>query len=84
MLTPEVLDYMDRSVLCWLATANAHWQPNVSPKEIFAPWNNAVLVANIASPKTIKNLKVNPKVCLSFGSEGIPDIRHGKVDPKSI
>ena len=35
MLTTEMKKYIDKSVLCWLATSNAENIPNVSPKEIF-------------------------------------------------
>ncbi|WP_313952801.1 pyridoxamine 5'-phosphate oxidase family protein [Accumulibacter sp.] len=35
MLTDDVLNYIKRSVLCWLATADADGAPNVSPKEVF-------------------------------------------------
>ena len=67
MLTPDVLKFMDSSVLCWIATADASGAPNVSPKEIFVPHGSeSVLIANIASPKTIQNIQANPKVCLSF------------------
>ena len=67
MLSPDVLKYMESSVLCWLATVDEHGAPNVSPKEIFVSYgDNTVLVANIASPGTIRNLRFNPKVCLSF------------------
>ncbi len=67
MLTPDVLDYIDRSVLCWLATADREGRPNVSPKEVFAAVDSShVAVANIASPGTIRNLRQNPHVCLSF------------------
>ena len=67
MLTPEVKDYMERSVLCWLATASPDGKPNVSPQELFTYWEeSSVLVANIASPKTIKNIQNNAEVCLSF------------------
>ena len=58
---------LETAVLCWLATADVAGFPNVSPKEVFCCFNDStVLVANIASPGTIKNLKYNPKVCLSF------------------
>lgn len=59
--------YAASSVLCWLASCDAQGQPNVSPKEIFlvceAPY---IVVANIASPNTVRNVRANPKVCLSF------------------
>ena len=67
MLSADVLKYIESSVLCWLATVDEHGAPNVSPKEIFAPYgDDTVLVANIASPGTIRNLRFNPKVCLGF------------------
>ena len=67
MLTDDVLHYIDRSVLCWLATVDAAGAPNVSPKEVFcAHGSSTVLVANIASPQSDRNLRGNPQVCLSF------------------
>ncbi|WP_458146150.1 pyridoxamine 5'-phosphate oxidase family protein [Bradyrhizobium sp. UFLA05-109] len=58
---------IDASVLCWLATVDAEGQPNVSPKEIFCMGEgaNEVLVAEIASPVTRRNVSGHPKVCLS-------------------
>ncbi len=55
------------SVLCWLATVSAEGSPNVSPKEIFSLYDDETLVvADIMSPNTIRNIQSNPKVCLSF------------------
>lgn len=66
-LTTGVKEYIDKSVLCWLATASSENIPNVSPKEIFKHYGtNAILVANIASPQTVKNIKQNENVCISF------------------
>ena len=67
MLTPEVLKYVESSVLCWLATASAGGVPNVSPKEIFcAIGNDLLVIANIASPKSARNVAENPSVCVAF------------------
>lgn len=67
MLSNEVQISAARSVLCWLATVNENGQPNVSPKEIFAALDTEHLViANIASPTSVRNIKVNPLVCVSF------------------
>jgi predicted pyridoxine 5'-phosphate oxidase superfamily flavin-nucleotide-binding protein len=56
-----------RSVLCWLATVDAQGQPNVSPKEVWAIADDQhVVVADIASPVTARNIAQQPKVCLSF------------------
>ncbi len=67
MLTTEVKKYADKSVLCWLATVSDDGIPNVSPKEIFVTEGDKhILIANIASPKSVKNIKSNPNVCVSF------------------
>lgn len=57
----------ERSVLCWLATTDESGQPSVSPKEVFAVADDEhIVIANIASPGSAKNIQVNAKVCLSF------------------
>jgi predicted pyridoxine 5'-phosphate oxidase superfamily flavin-nucleotide-binding protein len=67
MLTSAILDYINRSVLCWLATVDADGAPNVSPKEVFcAHGSQLVLIANIASPTSVRNIKAEPRVCVSF------------------
>lgn len=67
MLTDEVKKYINKSVLCWLATSNLQNEPNVSPKEIFAhDGDNTLLIAHIASPNSVENIKDNPHVCVTF------------------
>ena len=67
MLTDDIRKYLDLSVLCWLATISEDGTPNLSPKEIFVPEGDRhVLIAHIASPKSVRNIRANPKVCLSF------------------
>ncbi len=67
MISEEVKNYIDKSVLCWLATSNSNNEPNVSPKEMFT-WKdeNTLLIAHIASPETVRNIRENEKVCVSF------------------
>jgi len=66
-LTTENKDYINRSVLCWLATVSNENLPNVSPKEIFNYYGtDKIIVANIASPQTVQNIKQNENVCVSF------------------
>ena len=66
-LTKDIKDYIDKSVLCWLATVSSEGQPNVSPKEIFTYYGiNNIIIANIASPQTVQNINENNKVCISF------------------
>jgi predicted pyridoxine 5'-phosphate oxidase superfamily flavin-nucleotide-binding protein len=67
MISDEIKQYIDKSVLCWLATVDGEQMPNVSPKEVFTYYDNStVIIANIASPQSAKNIAVNPLVCLSF------------------
>jgi len=67
MLSLEVQSSTARCVLCWLATVDGNGQPNISPKEIFAAFDSEHLViANIASPSSVRNIEVNPLVCVSF------------------
>jgi hypothetical protein len=67
ILSASVHAAAQRSVLCWLATVDDHGQPNVSPKEVWAIADDQhVVVANIASPVTARNIAQQPKVCLSF------------------
>jgi predicted pyridoxine 5'-phosphate oxidase superfamily flavin-nucleotide-binding protein len=57
----------EQSVLCWLATVDEFGQPNVSPKEIFTIVDDEhIVIANIASPHSAKNIRKNEKVCVSF------------------
>ena len=67
MLNNEIKNYIDKSVLCWLATSDSENTPNVSPKEMFTYFgDHTLLIAHLASPNSINNIKNNPKVCVSF------------------
>ena len=66
-LTTEIKESISKSVLCWLATVSDKKIPNVSPKEIFNYYgDDKIIVANIASPQTVRNIKQNENVCISF------------------
>lgn len=67
MIDDNVKQLIDESVLCWLATSSAKGQPSVSPKEVFAPvGDDAIIIANIASPGSARNIRENPRACVSF------------------
>jgi len=52
--------------LCWLATVSEEGVPNVSPKELFVfEGEKHLLIANIASPQSVKNIQANCQVCVS-------------------
>jgi len=67
MMTQEVVKSIDECVLCWLATVSTDGVPNVSPKEAFLyDGRGKILVANIASPVTVRNIEHGDQVCISF------------------
>lgn len=67
MIDKAVLQYIKQSVLCWLATIDEDGTPNVSPKEIFCAHDErTLLIANIASPGSRRNIVANRGVCVSF------------------
>jgi hypothetical protein len=67
MLDATTLNALHTSVLCWLATCDATGQPNVSPKEVFMAVDaEHLVIAHIASPRSVRNLADCPKVCVSF------------------
>jgi uncharacterized protein len=67
LIDDHMIEAIDRAVLCWLATVDADGMPNVSPKEVFAHLDgDRVVVAHIASPVSVRNLRSNPRACLSF------------------
>lgn len=63
----QVRESLKNCVLCWLATASREGVPNVSPKEIFALYeDDCLIIANIASPRSVKNIIENGYACVSF------------------
>lgn len=55
------------SVLCSLATVDDHGIPSVTPKEIFASHgDDRIVIADIASSGSVRNVQGRPKVCVSF------------------
>lgn len=69
LINKETRDLIDRSVLCWLATSDESGRPNVSPKEIFRyEGSNRLLIADIASPRSVSNIITQPHVCVSLVS----------------
>ena len=66
-LNDAVRTDIDNSVLCWLATVDPDGMPNVTPKEIFAAHgDDRIVIADIASAGSVRNIAGHPKVCLSF------------------
>lgn len=67
MLTEDIKKSINESVLCWLATSSKEGEPNCSPKEAFTYRGDYQLViADIASPESVNNIRSNSSVCVSF------------------
>lgn len=67
MITKEIQKAIDASVLCWLATVSEDGSPSVSPKEAFLhDGKGHIIIANIASPGSVANIRFNNRVCVSF------------------
>ncbi|MFC7459063.1 pyridoxamine 5'-phosphate oxidase family protein [Hydrogenophaga defluvii] len=84
MFNDEIRDCVRRSVLCWLATADTNGQPNVSPKEVFAlVGDNRLVIAHIASPRSVANIRQQPLVCVScidvFEQRGVKLVGNARV-----
>ena len=54
---------INETILCFAATVNQDGSPNLSPKSTLKVFDdNHLIFANIASPKTISNLKQDPRI----------------------
>ena len=62
-LDNDMKDVVRRTNLCFAATVNADGSPNLSPKSTLVVHDDDhLLFANIASPRTIANLKRDPRI----------------------
>ncbi|MGP4750721.1 pyridoxamine 5'-phosphate oxidase family protein [Agrobacterium pusense] len=67
MINDAIRIDVENSVLCWLATVDEDGTPSVTPKEIFASYNeDHLVIADIASSHSVSNVIARPKVCVSF------------------
>jgi predicted pyridoxine 5'-phosphate oxidase superfamily flavin-nucleotide-binding protein len=63
ILTDDMRRLIEEQRLCYVATADADGAPNLSAKGTLVAWDaNALAFADIRSPRTAANLRVNPRV----------------------
>ena len=62
----DMIKAQQSSVLCWLATLDREGYPSVSPKEIFTIVDDQLLIADIHSLGSVKNIEAHPFVAVSF------------------
>lgn len=66
MLTEEMKNLISQVRLCYAATASKDGMPNVSPKgSIMVVDDKTLAFACMMSPKTVSNLKENPKIAVA-------------------
>jgi predicted pyridoxine 5'-phosphate oxidase superfamily flavin-nucleotide-binding protein len=61
-ITDDMRDVVRRAILSFVATVNPDGTPNVSPKASLTILDGVLYFADIASPKTVRNLKTNPAI----------------------
>src|ERR1700761_1863760 len=61
-ITSDMKAIIKRAILSFVATVNEDGTPNLSPKASLTVTNDVLYFADIASPRTILNLKRNPAV----------------------
>ncbi len=63
MITPEIKAFLNSQKLGFVATVSSDAKPNISPKGTIVSWDpDSLVFADIRSPDTMKNLRVNPYV----------------------
>jgi predicted pyridoxine 5'-phosphate oxidase superfamily flavin-nucleotide-binding protein len=65
ILNADMLDVIQRTILSFVATVNEDGSPNLSPKASLIARNDALFFADIASPRTIKNVRRNPEISIN-------------------
>lgn len=61
-ITSDMMAVIKQAMLSFVATVNEDGTPNLSPKASLTVMNGVLYFADIASPRTIMNLKRNPAV----------------------
>ena len=62
----KLVESINESVLCWLATVDGEGMPNASPKEVFTHYGDEIIIGNIASPESERNISLSGYACVSF------------------
>jgi len=84
-ITADMEAIIKQAILSFVATVNVDGTPNLSPKASLTVRNGSLYFADIASPRTILNLKRNPAVEFNvvdiFQRRGYRFTGHGVILP---
>lgn len=58
----DVKNFINSQKLGYVATVSEDGTPNLSPKGTIITWDDQLVFADIRSPKTMKNLEINPSL----------------------
>lgn len=65
IITDDMIDIIRRAALAFVATVNPDGTPNLSPKASLMARGDALLFADISSPRTLANLRRNPAIAVN-------------------
>lgn len=65
IITDDMFSVIRRAILGFVATVNADGTPNLSPKASLLARGNELFFADIASPRTIANLRRNSVIAIN-------------------
>jgi predicted pyridoxine 5'-phosphate oxidase superfamily flavin-nucleotide-binding protein len=64
-ITDDMVAVIERAILSFVATVNPDGTPNLSPKASLTVRGDKLFFADIASPRTIANLRGNPAIAVN-------------------
>lgn len=65
IITDDMVAVIGRAILSFVATVNADGTPNLSPKASLMARGDTLYFADIASPRTIVNIRRNPAIAIN-------------------
>ncbi|MFA6216517.1 MAG: pyridoxamine 5'-phosphate oxidase family protein [Candidatus Omnitrophota bacterium] len=66
MITKKIIEFLEKREFISVATCDFDGHPNAAPKFLLKVENNFIYLVDYTLSKTWENLKINPKVSLSF------------------
>ena len=65
IITDDMIAVIRRAILSFVATVNADGTPNLSPKASLTARGDTLFFADMASPRTVANLRCNPAIVIN-------------------
>lgn len=65
IITSDMIAVIQKAILSFVATVNADGTPNLSPKASLIARGSQLFFGDIASPRTVSNLRRNPAIAIN-------------------